>query len=512
MKHVFKRHALVLAMACAVVAPSFGAAIVSTSGGAVYPQFKQPGIGAVPMTVNAKLAETISARDFGVIANGVTDSTAALNAFLTAAANRTAFIPAGNYYFTGMLHVPANTRVVGEGYATRLHPVNASGNTMTMASNSSLENLRLEGATPGGVKISGGASNVMIDKVFFKGVNQSVWLHDATQVTVQNSVFDTVMYGVIQQFGKSSSHVKVFNNTARNMKGDFVEANCASAAPSEDWIISGNQFLGSAGFPAVATEKRFVGITSVKNVTITNNIVKNVAGDSAVHLEGTRGRVTVSGNHFSNSIGTNYLYLLHSEKDVIISNNWFIQDDVTLPAMTMIGMNSNVYTNAVTIIGNHFVGNANMTVTAIGAETHTNIKVIGNTFESLKTGMSGSSTKNVIINSNEFDNVNQCVVGASYGRTGGAFSDVTMTGNRFNCNTDAVYVRRNTSGSAPSERWTITGNYFGANATANDTIDFLVTGNTVAAGKTMNFGGTQYAGSVRYFQSNNLQIGSGLVP
>ena len=360
--------------------------------------------------------------------------------------------------------------------------------------------------------ISGGASNVMIDKVFFKGVDQSVWLHDTTQVTVQNSVFDTVKYGVIQQLGKVSNHVKVLNNTARNMTGDFVEANCASSAPSEDWIISGNQFLGSAGFPTVATEARFVGVTAVKNVTITNNIVKNVAGDAAVHLEDTRGRVTVSGNQFSNSVGTNYLYLLHSEKDVIVSNNWFVQDDLTLPTITMIGMNSNVYTNAVTIIGNHFVGNANMTVTAIGAETHTNIKIVGNTFESLKIGISGSSTKNVIINSNEFDNVNRCVVSATDGPSGGGFNDVTMNGNRFNCNADAVYLRRNTSGSAPSERWTVTGNYFGADATGNDTVDFLVTGNTVAAGKTMNFGGSQYAGSVRYFQSNNLQIGSGLVP
>jgi len=54
------------------------------------------GIGAVPTTVQAKLRETVSVKDFGAVGDGVTDDTTAIQAAL--AASNSIIFPSGNYY------------------------------------------------------------------------------------------------------------------------------------------------------------------------------------------------------------------------------------------------------------------------------------------------------------------------------------------------------------------------------------------------------------------------------
>jgi hypothetical protein len=57
------------------------------------------GTGAVTTTVQAKLRETVSVKDFGAVGDGVTDDTAAVNAAFVHAVtvNKTVYIPAGAY-------------------------------------------------------------------------------------------------------------------------------------------------------------------------------------------------------------------------------------------------------------------------------------------------------------------------------------------------------------------------------------------------------------------------------
>ena len=63
--------------------------------------FLQTGTGATTRTVDAKLKDTVSVKDFGAVGDGVTDDTAAFNAAITAAGTRNVYVPGSSYAITG---------------------------------------------------------------------------------------------------------------------------------------------------------------------------------------------------------------------------------------------------------------------------------------------------------------------------------------------------------------------------------------------------------------------------
>lgn len=76
--------------------------------------FIQAGTGAVQRTVELKLQDVISVKDFGAVGDGVADDTAAIQAAINAAGDKSVFLPSGNYRTTGTLYPLTNTKLVGE--------------------------------------------------------------------------------------------------------------------------------------------------------------------------------------------------------------------------------------------------------------------------------------------------------------------------------------------------------------------------------------------------------------
>lgn len=123
-----------------------GLGSLSASSGSSLISFIHSGAGAVATTLQTRGRKVIYASDYGATGDGATTDTTTLQAALTAAAGYTLVIPAGTY-LTGALTLPANTRVVGEGYnKTILKAVSATGslNLLTIAnSNCSVEDLTI---------------------------------------------------------------------------------------------------------------------------------------------------------------------------------------------------------------------------------------------------------------------------------------------------------------------------------------------------------------------------------
>jgi len=121
-------------------------AFTSTSG-AGNVGFVQSGTGAVAQTVQAKLQQTVSVKDFGAVGNGIADDTAAIQAALTAGAGKTVtFSPAT--YKTGALTVPNNTIINLSGAILNF---SAAGNItgLTLGSNCTVIEGELIGAGGG---------------------------------------------------------------------------------------------------------------------------------------------------------------------------------------------------------------------------------------------------------------------------------------------------------------------------------------------------------------------------
>jgi hypothetical protein len=88
--------------------------------------FIQGGTGAVQRTVESKLQDVVSVKDFGAVGDGVTDDTAAIQLALNSGA-KNVIAPAGTYKVGASVSIPANVSLIGEGRNVTVFT--AAGNT-----------------------------------------------------------------------------------------------------------------------------------------------------------------------------------------------------------------------------------------------------------------------------------------------------------------------------------------------------------------------------------------------
>lgn len=106
---------------------------LSESGGSALVGFLQSGTGAIATTVQAKLREFVSVKDFGAVGDGVADDTAAIQAAITFAATRSlvggvVYLPPGSYKVSSTIYTygagaSGQVALVGAGiFSTRILP------------------------------------------------------------------------------------------------------------------------------------------------------------------------------------------------------------------------------------------------------------------------------------------------------------------------------------------------------------------------------------------------------
>ena len=140
--------------------------------------YNQGGVGAVNTTVQAKLQETVSVKDFGAVGDGVTDDTAAIQAALNV--NDFVYVPKGTYNVSSTLTFSANQQIHGTGRYSVIKSTNTSGG-ICMQTNA-ISGGNLDGLVIKDLRIQGAGSGA--------GGGAGLWLNDSTRWTLENVIVD----------------------------------------------------------------------------------------------------------------------------------------------------------------------------------------------------------------------------------------------------------------------------------------------------------------------------------
>jgi hypothetical protein len=177
--------------------------VVLTGLNAADVQYDPAGTGAVTTTVQAKLRETVSVRDFGAVGDGVTDDTAAIQAAIDycAVAGGCVYIPAATYYCSSGLDLKALVSIKGDGYEASILQFDHTGYGIKFESAAvntnelwggvlygfSVRNSNVSN-TDGGIVLAG-SSQGTIDNVRIGRFKYALILDQANIQNVQNCYF-----------------------------------------------------------------------------------------------------------------------------------------------------------------------------------------------------------------------------------------------------------------------------------------------------------------------------------
>jgi hypothetical protein len=109
-------------------------ATLTASGGSNLIGFLQSGTGAQNRTVQSKLRDTVSVKDFGAVGNGVTDDTVAIQAAINSGATRV-IVPRGTYRVDGTISLVTRGCLQIDGTLSRLSAYSASTRPLILINN-----------------------------------------------------------------------------------------------------------------------------------------------------------------------------------------------------------------------------------------------------------------------------------------------------------------------------------------------------------------------------------------
>ena len=342
------------------------------------------GTGAVQTSVQSKLRETVSVRDFGAVGDGVTDDTAAIQAAIDAIANGVVFFPVGTYKIGSQIDI--NTGVSLMGYGATLSITTAASSFVYGASSIA------ESHVVAGFKVVGNGTTTLTRAVFHTVSGAQI-----DTVVFKDLYFDSVSFGIYINHESSGnnanakvigcSFVNIFDDSdgvtsGRGVGVAFSGGNTAGRPPLRASVV-GCSFTNtgrhavyiSSGSNLTVTGCNFyehrtgatiqsyplpaLNISRANNVTVTGN---NFVGcnDTCIAVQngspsGSCFNNTISGNTFSDystygiRVGTDSPDINGLVSDIILaSNNFYHKSTNTYPALIILhGKNIKVTGNII---------------------------------------------------------------------------------------------------------------------------------------------------------------------
>lgn len=271
--------------------------------------------GAVDRTVESKLQESISVKDFGAVGDGVTDDTVAFQNAVDAAEGQTLITPTGSYRL-GPIQLKSNSRYefgsaifypsagTGDLYLFELNAktnVHINGGTISVASytpvgtyspvystvGTSWPNGYFYGGTA--IQIQNGCSYVTVQNTRFEGCLGSVNIYDSNYVVVHN----TVSYNGLAAYstvattnGSVVIGVQLINNQVIGGGDDsfiLTTNNSTGNASLNSCIIAGNYMdktrLFASATPAavgIRIGQYGAGTGKIYGCVVSDNVLRNM--------------------------------------------------------------------------------------------------------------------------------------------------------------------------------------------------------------------------------------------
>jgi len=300
---------------------------------AINVQYDPAGTYAVSTTVQTKLRETVSVKDFGATGNGTTDDSTAINLavdYLNGINGGKLFFPAGTYRLAAaQIKLRSNIEYVGAGMGNTTILLSSSGSyypsgfsnypTSTAYSRIVISDMTIDGNYSS--TADGGDDNFQIgiystiinDSIYERLEFKNMWYaglenyNNSNRNIVSNCRFTNVgdkhttlsptgyYYCVGNDF--STTETKIINNqftncgAGVNLYGDGGSVNGC--------VISGNQFLNM-------TTHCIYGRQGVQNLIVANNTARTI-GDTFMTLYDDAGILHNGGNTFNVTVSNNVI-------------------------------------------------------------------------------------------------------------------------------------------------------------------------------------------------------------
>ena len=230
--------------------------------------FLQTGTGATTRTVDAKLKDTVSVKDFGAVGDGVTDDTAAIQAAINySSSNGLVLRVPPNTYLTKALSMKTNLTLVGEGYLS-CFSLNESqyllaNPVVATVSNVFISNIRFVG-----------------NKATYTSSGGGIYFARGNNYKVTNCVFEEfAQVGVL--CGVPSNGIVDYPNQGKLIVDSNTFVNC-----------------GNNGYGAIA-------VTHGNDIVICNNLCKSTDSGAGYGID----LECNSGNYISNAVISNNILI-----------------------------------------------------------------------------------------------------------------------------------------------------------------------------------------------------------
>jgi hypothetical protein len=449
--------------------------------------FTQAGTGAVARTVDSKLADVVSVKDFGAVGDGVTNDTAAIQAALNSGAKNVT-LPIGTF-LSGLLTLPTGVSLYGEGGVLKaitntffqiVIPVNSSYSTIqgitfdatNLVPGSSIAPYPTGEASciATGSTTVGTIKDLKITDCRFLSIPRNYATNPQRvhsiilgygEATVTNCYteqcggdiynFNAGQFIVSNCVAKDSGDGGIaFNNGARGTIADNYIFKCdlgigsghqgTTASPDNSFVVSGNEIV-ACGDGINMGWFGYAGKTAPRHVKVANNTIRNCKR-AAIRYDGQPDAswdafILIDSNSIYNSgstdfdgnLGTGFGFISGYMGNSIVSDNAFFNNR---------GTDLTLYGPSNTVTGNIIDGGSYSGTGLTGLDHSGDDQLItGNVFDG-KHFLLQNSTGSVI-NTNTFKNVPGVAAGQGSLVVAATASNATISDNYFDTNGNGIH-------------------------------------------------------------------------